>query len=123
MGKPSSRVAEVRVEGPLAPYSVGFRDVLRERGYTPLSAVNQMRLMGHLSGWLELGGLSCADLTEHRVIQYLDSRRAAARSQYWTRRSLASLLDFLAAQQVCPIEETDTSVAFPRDRGGISYKE
>jgi site-specific recombinase XerD len=111
MGKPSSRAAEVRVAGPLAPYAVGFRDVLREKGYTPLSAVNQMRLMAHLSGWLEMCNLSCADLTEQRVTQYLDSRRAAGRSQYWTRRSLASLLGFLAAQRVSPIEETGASAS------------
>jgi hypothetical protein len=65
-----------------------------------------MRLMAHLSGWLYARGLSGADLTEQRVTEYLDDRRAAGYSQHWTRRSLVSLLDFLDAQQVRPIEES-----------------
>lgn len=104
MGKPITRVAEVRVTGPLASYAGGFRDVLRETGYTPLSAVNQLRLMTHLSRWLETRGLCGADLSERRVAEYLDDRRVAGYSQYWTRRSLVPLLDFLDMQQVRPIE-------------------
>lgn len=114
MGKPITTVAEVRVTGPLAPYAGGFRDVLREAGYTPLSAVNQLRLMTHLSRWLETRGLSGADLTEQRVTEYLDDRRASGYSQYWTRRSLVPLLDFLDAQQVRPIEESSAPTSKSR---------
>lgn len=105
MSKPITRVVEVRVTGPLAPYVDGFRNMLREAGYTPVSAVNQLRLMGPLSRWLETCGLSGADLTEQRVAEYLDARRVAGYSQYWTRRCLVPLLDFLDVQQVKPIEK------------------
>jgi integrase/recombinase XerD len=106
MGKPVRRITDARVVGPLAPCAVGFRNALRALGYAPGSAEHQMRLMAHLSGWLYARGLSGADLTEQRVTEYLDDRRAAGYSQHWTRRSLVSLLDFLDAQQVRPIEES-----------------
>jgi integrase/recombinase XerD len=63
MGRPVSKVTKVRVTGPLAPFASAFRARLRDSGYTPLSAVNMMRLMAHLSRWLEANGLRAADLT------------------------------------------------------------
>ena len=48
MGKPVRRTTDARVVGPLAPYAVGFRNVLRALGYAPGSAEHQMRLMAHL---------------------------------------------------------------------------
>ncbi|ETZ96535.1 hypothetical protein I546_7294, partial [Mycobacterium kansasii 732] len=53
MGKPVSKVTDVRFEGPLAPFADGFRDKLRQLGYTQLSAVHQLRLLAHLSRWLD----------------------------------------------------------------------
>jgi hypothetical protein len=66
MGKPASRVADVQVPGPLARYTAGFTSALLA-GFTPLSAVNLMRLMVHLSRWLGPQRLSAAELTEVRV--------------------------------------------------------
>jgi hypothetical protein len=63
MSRPTSKVAEVRVPGPLAPFVDAFRAALSAAGYTPLSAVVQLRLMVHLSRWLDGRGLSAADLT------------------------------------------------------------
>jgi hypothetical protein len=45
MSKPKSRVIAVRVVGPLAPYARQFASRLAERGYTPLSRVNQLQVM------------------------------------------------------------------------------
>ncbi len=53
MGRPTSKVDKVVVAGPLAPFADGFEARLEELGYTPLSAVTSMRLMAHLSRWLE----------------------------------------------------------------------
>ena len=62
MGRPVSKVAAVRVTGPLAPFADGYADALRQWGYTPLSAVHQVRLMAHLSRWLAERGCSPTDL-------------------------------------------------------------
>jgi hypothetical protein len=67
MSKPKSRVMAVRVVGPLAPYARQFASLLAERGYTPLSRDNQLRVMGHLSKWLCAGGLDVGALTFERV--------------------------------------------------------
>jgi site-specific recombinase XerD len=111
MGNPASKVADVRVPGPLARYAAGFRSALLAAGYTPLSAVNLMRLMVHLSRWLDARRLSVAKLTEVRVEEYLQARRSAGYTQHYTRRGLAPLLEFLATQDVRPVEQAPAGSA------------
>jgi integrase/recombinase XerD len=43
----------VRVAGPLARYAPGFGVHLLEQGYAPSSAEDQLRLVAHLSRWLD----------------------------------------------------------------------
>lgn len=105
MGRPTSKVAEVTVPGPLAPFAAEFRSTLLAAGYTPLSAVNQLRLMVHLSQWLDARGLSAADLSNERAEEYLAARRAAGYRGLFTRRGLAPLLDFLSARGARPVTE------------------
>jgi hypothetical protein len=40
--------------GPLAPFEAAYRAELRRRGYTPRSAVNELRQVARLSRWLEV---------------------------------------------------------------------
>jgi len=84
----TSRVSEVRVTGPLAGFAAGFKSRLSEVVYTPLSTVNQMRLMGHLSGWLDAGGLVAGELTEERAKEYPVFRRPAGRTGLRSRQAL-----------------------------------
>jgi hypothetical protein len=115
MSKPVSKVSDVRVPGPLAPFAAGFRSALLGAGYTPLSAVNQMRLMVHLSRWLEARRLSAAELTEERVEEYLGARRAAGYVGLYTRRGLAPLLDFLADDFVVMVHGDEGDVETLRE--------
>src|SRR5258708_33133612 len=48
MARPVSKVTRAPVTGPLAAYAPALRAGLRASGYTPLSAVNMMRLVAHL---------------------------------------------------------------------------
>ncbi len=50
-------LSRIRVTGPLEPYVSGFVAELTERGYTPVSAAHQLRLMAHLSRWLAAEGV------------------------------------------------------------------
>ena len=68
--------AEIRVDGPLASYSSGFCVRLSALGYSPLSAVNQLRLMAHLSRWLDKHLLGPEALDPSVVTAYLEERRA-----------------------------------------------
>ena len=54
--------SQVRVTGPLGPYAKGFRAELGRQGYASSSAVNQLKLVGHLSRWTTTQGLSVPDL-------------------------------------------------------------
>ncbi len=105
MGRPISRVSEVGVAGPLAPFAAAFMSRLEELGYTPLTTVNVMRLMAHLSGWLDAAGMTAADLTSRRVEQYFTERRAAGRTGSTSPRSLGVLLGLLGSLGVLPVNE------------------
>src|SRR5215470_18043024 len=96
MGRPASKVARVQVTGPLAPFAPKVKAKLRESGYTPLTAVNVMRLMAHLSRWLAANALGVADLTGEQVDRHVAERRAAGRTSARSPRSLAPILAVLA---------------------------
>jgi site-specific recombinase XerD len=102
MHTPLSRVAEVRISGPLAPYLSGFKSALADSGYTPLSTVNQMRLMGHLSRWLESKRVCVSDLTTERVEEFLAARRADGYTALLSRQGLTPLLNFLSTRGKLP---------------------
>ena len=89
----------VRVGGPLAPYAAGFGAHLLERGYAPSSAEDQLRLMAHLSRWLEEQRQEPAALTPELVRRFLDARRAGY-VKLASRRALTPLLDYLRGLDV-----------------------
>ena len=70
-----------RVTGPLAPFASGFAARLTEQGYKSLTVNSQLRLMGHVSRWLYLKGLNSGDLTESRIDEFLEARRAEGYTQ------------------------------------------
>ncbi|MFI6497887.1 site-specific integrase [Nonomuraea typhae] len=105
MDGPKSKIEDVRVSGPLALFAGGFRVALLGAGFTPLSTVVQLRLMAHLSRWMDAAGLAAADLTADRTEEFLAARRAAGYRGLRTRRALAPLLGHLGAQDVLPPEE------------------
>jgi integrase/recombinase XerD len=95
-------LSRIRVTGPLVPYVSGFVAELVERGYTPVSAAHQMRLMAHVSRWLACEGLGPDDLSTARVEEFVAVRRAAGYVNYVTPRALVALLEHLRAFGVVP---------------------
>lgn len=104
-------VSRVRVCGPLAEHAAGFAAYLAEAGYTPLSAANQVRLLAHLSRWLEDRGLVPAELAGLRVREFLAARRAAGYTCWLSERGLAPLLDCLRGLGVVPGPDRRVGVA------------
>jgi integrase/recombinase XerD len=98
-------VSRVRVSGPLAGHAAGFAEFLAEAGYRPLSAANQVRLLAHLSRWMEGRGLGPGELTGERVQEFLAARREAGYYGWLTGRALAPLLCFLRGLSVVPEPE------------------
>ncbi len=96
MPRPASRLSRVGVTGPLAPFAETYRRELRRRGYTPRSAVNELRQAARLSRWLEERGLAVARLNRERVEEFLAFQRAGGRHRSeWSRPGLWCLLDVL----------------------------
>lgn len=107
MTKPTSRVSRVLMTGPLGPFADAYGSELKKRGYTPLTAVNQLRQVGRLSHWLEDIELSVAELTGERVDEFLAFQRANANHRgSWSRPGLLCLRDVLGTLGVLILEES-----------------
>jgi integrase/recombinase XerD len=106
MAGPASRVSRVLMTGPLAPFAEAYSAELRRHGYTPLSAVNELRQVGRLSRWLQARGLTAADLRGDRVEEFLAWQRACGRHRcQWSRPGLVCLQDLLREVGVLAAEE------------------
>ena len=66
MGEPS----RVRVTGPLEPFAAGFVAELQESGYRPAAAAVQVRVLAHLSGWMQEEHVSADGLREPEVERF-----------------------------------------------------
>jgi integrase/recombinase XerD len=86
-----SEALTVRVTGPLAEFAPGFAEELSRQGYTELSALNQLRLMAHLSRWLVARGLTLRELTRPRLVEFLAARREAGYTCWLSELGLAPL--------------------------------
>lgn len=106
MATPRSRVSRVLVTGPVAPFADAYRAELLARGYTPLSAVNELRQVKRFSRWLDAGGLAVAELSEARVEEFLAYQRASGVDcrHSLSRPGLMCLLDVLRALGVLAAE-------------------
>ena len=106
MARPASRVSRVLMTGPLVPFADAYSAELRERGYTPLTTVSELRQVGRLSRWLEARGLSAAELSVERIEQFLVWQRAGGRHRgEWSRPGLVCLLEVLGCLGVFACEK------------------
>ena len=94
------------VTGPLAEYADGFRSGLARLGYTPLTAAGQLRLMAHLSRWLDAGGLDAQALEMPVAERYFEVRRSAGYVNERTVAALGPLLGYLRDLKAAPAPET-----------------
>jgi site-specific recombinase XerD len=94
--------SRVRVDGPLAAFAPGFVAELDRVGYSPIGATLQVRLLAHVSRWLQAEGLGPGALTSTVVERFLAERRAAGHRDYVTARAMAPLLGYLRRLGVAP---------------------
>jgi integrase/recombinase XerD len=106
MARPRTGVRRVLLTGPLAPFVDAYRVELLERGYTPSSAVNELRQVARFSRWLEQDGLTVAEVSDVRVEGFLAWQRASGCDRHsWSRPGLRCLLDVLRGLGVLAAEE------------------
>ena len=91
----------VRMTGPLAAYTDGFRGYLAGLGYAPSSAQDQLRLMADVSRWLDGQAADASGLTTERIAEFLRTRRGSY-VRLVSGRALAPMLGFLRGLAVTP---------------------
>lgn len=84
----------VRISGPLAAYLDGFAAELARLGYTSGSASHQLRLLAHLSDWLERQDRGPSVGLEE-LGEFVAVRRAEGRRCYVSMRGIRPLVEFL----------------------------
>ncbi len=106
MARPRTRVRRVLMTGPVAPFVDAYRVELLGRGYTPLSAVNELRQVARFSRWLEQDGLTVGEVSDVCVEEFLAWQRASGCDRHsWSRPGLRCLLDVLRGLGVLVAEE------------------
>jgi integrase/recombinase XerD len=107
--------SQVRVTGPLGPYAEGFRAELARQGYASSSAVNQLKLVGHLSRWMTMEGLSAPELVPAEIERYVAARRAARYRHNLSEQGVRPLLEYLRGIGVLT-ESAPPGPATPHER-------
>jgi integrase/recombinase XerD len=93
----------VRVSGPLAPYAPGYAAELARVGYTASGATLSLRLVAHLSAWLQREGIEPGSLAPAEVDRFLATRRAAGHTRYASAKAIRPPLEYLRGLAVVPI--------------------
>jgi len=97
-----SKESVVKVVGPMAAYAPEFGRELKSRGYTDISVAQQLRLMAHVSRWLDREGLGAPAFTAERIEAFCRARRYEGYTSKRTPRGLRPLQEFLESQRVVP---------------------
>lgn len=95
----------VKITGPLAPYLPRILNFLSLKSYSPLSAVNLVRLTSHFSGWLERRRISPEMLTYEQIDAYFQYRRRIGRTGFISRRALSPILECLSEEGIIKLTE------------------
>jgi len=102
--------SEIRVVGQLSAFATGFGGELTRLGYTRASADTQIRLLGHLSCWLEGEGLGPDKLCETAVERFLLARHGAGYRSLLSTTGLRPILTYLRSLDVAPRNVSTTLI-------------
>ncbi len=116
------RTERVSIAGPMARFVDGFRAELERIGYSPFTAEDQVRLMAHLSRWLQDGRLGVGELTAARAQEFLAYRQPCGHSHRCAPPAAAPVLGFLRGLGVAP-SAAPTKIASATDRLLATFKD
>lgn len=103
---PDPRVRQRLYEGPLAIHIDIFAEQLTRQGYSTATARDKLRLIAHLSRWLDRNKLSVKDLNEVRIERFRCSRRRQGRVDRHAVATCKALLEQLReAGVITPLPE------------------
>ena len=93
-----SHPTQVLFTGPLISFAQGFAQELIRQGYRPHAASHQLRLIAHLSRWLDAGGMGVDDITPTVLQKFLAARRARNNTQKQSPKALMPFLEYLRSR-------------------------
>jgi integrase/recombinase XerD len=100
----------VRFTGPLTDHVDGFWSALLGKRYSPLTALNHLRVAADFSRWLEGRRFQLERLRDGDVDAYIRSRKRRHYTGFRTRNSLQALLAYLSEHGIsirpAPVERT-----------------
>jgi site-specific recombinase XerD len=99
-----------RKPGALAPFVVGYRDWLLERGYSPVTVVKSLIALGHLGRWMDHNGIGVERLDDGAVRSFL-AGQARTRAGRLPLASVQPLIAYLRAEGVVAPEPPGTLTA------------
>ena len=100
MAESRTRVSSALMTGSLAPFADAYRVELVERGYAPLSVVNQLRQVGRFSRWLEAGGFGVAEVSALDFL--IQARMASGCDVPLTHFEAPAVLHYETGEQITP---------------------
>lgn len=99
----------VRIVGPLAVHKDGLIANLHAKYYAPESSTNLVRLMAHLSRWLDGNNLRPEDLSAAKMDEFLRHRHRAGYATLLTQRGLRPVVGYLRSVGILPAKEAEVS--------------
>ena len=113
----------IQFSGELADHRYGLWEALLANGYSPLSALNVLRLAAHLSRWLQEQEQPLDALTHERIQTFFDDRRGAGYTQFLTPRSLEVIVRHLEAVGVICLPLPVPALMSPMDQLVQEYRD
>lgn len=113
----------IQISGPLKDHTDHVRSELLAQGYTALSCRNLLRLMAHLSRWLEGRGLRAHELTGAHLGKFVWERRQSGYANHLTKGSLDPILRHLQTAGVVRKSEHTEPTLNKQDRLLNDYKQ
>jgi integrase/recombinase XerD len=107
--------SRVRVTGPLVEHAAGFRSALEAQGYRRNAIADQLRVVAHVSRWLDAEGLDLANLTPPEMERFLVARREAGYTMWLSAKGVAPLVGYLRDVGAVPLAEPVIAVT-PAER-------
>jgi integrase/recombinase XerD len=109
----------VRITGPLASHALELWGILLQRGYAPLSCREPVRLLAHLSAWMEQTGLESGQLRSEDVQRFIRHRRRRGRSL----RGLRLVMEQLRRKRLIAGDEATADAKSPVGQLLIGYED
>lgn len=98
--------SSIQISKSLSDHREGFWSHLLTQGYTPLSSANLLRLMAHLSRWLDENDVKPNEFSSEQAEKFLCHRQCEGYTGHRTEYGLRPVVNYLQSVGVFPYERS-----------------